>query len=127
MKYIIDTHTLVWYFTGDERLSRKVKLLIQEAEQGKNEIVIPVIVLLEALDIQEKKKIRFNLGKLFDFIESKENFQIFDLDFEAVKIIAKTGKGLDLHDRVIATAGKIFNAVVLTRDTEIKKVVKTLW
>jgi len=56
MKYIVDTHSLIWYFAKDKRLTNKIKNLLQEAEQGKNEIIIPAIVLLETIDIQEKKK-----------------------------------------------------------------------
>jgi PIN domain nuclease of toxin-antitoxin system len=59
MRYILDTHSLVWYFAKDERLSPKVKKILQEAEKGKHEIIIPAIVLLETIDIQEKKKVRF--------------------------------------------------------------------
>ena len=71
MRYVVDTHTLVWYFTRDEKLSSKAKEIIQEAEGGRNELIIPVIVLLEALDIQEKKKVQFNISELFNFIEAK--------------------------------------------------------
>jgi len=39
MKYIVDTHSLVWYFTQDKRLSNKVRNIIREAEEGKNEII----------------------------------------------------------------------------------------
>jgi len=127
MKYVVDTHSLVWYFTKDERLSNKVKEILQEAEQGRNEIIIPAIVLLEALDIQEKKKIKFEMEELFSFIEAKGNFKIADLDISLIKQIAGRAKGLDLHDRVIITVSKIYKGIILTKDSEIKKFAKTIW
>ena len=127
MRYIVDTHSLVWYFTKDKRLSSKVKKILQEAEQGRNEVILPAIVLLEAIDIQEKKKIRFEIEKLFDFIEQRDNFSIINLDFILIKEITKIGKGLDLHDRTIFTIGKLLKGVILTKDPEIKKLVKTIW
>lgn len=51
MKYVVDTHSLVWYFAQDRRLSNKVRDILQDAERGRNEIIIPAIVLLETIDI----------------------------------------------------------------------------
>jgi len=127
MKYVVDTHSLVWYFTKDQRLSSKVRDALREAERGRNEIIIPAVVLLETIDIQEKKKVRFKTKELFDFIEEKENFKIANLDFVLIKEIVKRGKGLDLHDRVILTISKIYKGVILTKDLEIKKFAKTIW
>lgn len=53
MNYIVDTRTLVWYFVKDDRLSNRVKQIIQEAEQGRNELVIPVIVLTKDPEIKK--------------------------------------------------------------------------
>lgn len=127
MRYVVDTHALIWYFTGDKRLSQKVKSVIQAAERGEGEIIVPVIVLLEAIDIQEKKKISFNIIKLFDFIDSRESFQVVGLSFEHVKAIIKIGKGLDLHDRVVVMTGKMFGGVILTKDSQIKQFTEVVW
>lgn len=85
MNYIVDTHSLAWYFTKDKRLSNRVKNILREAEKGVNEIIIPTIVLLEIIDIQEKKRVRFKLDKLFDFLEKRENFKIVDLNFSLTR------------------------------------------
>ncbi|MCG2698442.1 PIN domain-containing protein [Candidatus Parcubacteria bacterium] len=127
MKYIIDTHTLVWYFTKDKRLGGKAKSILRSAEQDNIEIIIPIIVLLEALDIQEKKKIHFKIENFLDFIDQKDNFSIAELNFLLFKEMIKIGKGLDLHDRIIIAASKMFQAVILTKDAEIKKLAKTIW
>ena len=127
MRYIVDTHSLVWYFTKDGRLSNKVKNILREAEQDKNEIIIPTIVLLEAIAIQEKKKIKFKVEKLFNFIESKENFEIVGLDFSLIKQIPGRAKELDLHDRVIITISKVYKGIILTKDLGIKKFTKIIW
>ncbi|MEK7542652.1 MAG: PIN domain-containing protein [Patescibacteria group bacterium] len=127
MKYVVDTHSLVWYFTKDKRLSNRVKSILQESEDGRNELIIPTIVLLEAVDICEKKKISFDIDKLFSFIEAKDNFQISDVDFPLVKELVRIGRGLDLHDRIILATGKLFNGIILTRDSKLKKFTKVIW
>lgn len=127
MTYVVDTHSLVWYFTKDERLSNRVKHILQESEDGRNELIIPAIVLLEAIDISEKKKIFFDIDKLFSFIEAKDNFQIADVNMPLIQELVRIGKGLDLHDRIIFTVSKLSNGIILTRDSKLKKFAKVIW
>jgi len=127
MRWVVDTHSLVWYFTKDKRLSKRVKEIIQKGERGREEIILPSIVLLEAIAISEKKRIKFDIKKLFEFLESLPNLIIADLNLELIKEVAKTPKILDLHDRVIVAVSQIYEAVILTRDSQIKLFAKTLW
>jgi len=127
MRYLVDTHTLVWFFTKDPKLGTRAKKILLEAEKGKYQIFIPTIVLLEAIDIAQKKKISFKIEDLFGFIETRDNFQIIDLDFALIKEIVKIGKKLELHDRVILTTAKFFQATILTRDSVLKSLVSTIW
>jgi len=129
MRYIIDTHSLVWYFTKDKRLSKKAKNILQGAEQDRDEIIIPIIVLLEVIDIQEKKKIAFKTEELFDFLEKKENFKIIDLNLLLVKEIIKIGRGLDLHDRIIVATANFWDAKIISKDRLIKEYFpkKVIW
>ena len=127
MRWVVDTHSLVWYFTKDKRLSKRVKEIIQKGEKGREEIILPSIVLLETIAIAEKKRIKFDIKKLFEFLESLPNLIIADLNLELIKEVTKTPKILDLHDRVIVAVSQIYEAVILTRDSQIKLFAKTLW
>jgi len=49
MIYVTDTHGLVWYLTGDEKLSKSARQVFENAESGEDIIVIPSIVLAEIL------------------------------------------------------------------------------
>ena len=50
-KYVVDTHPLLWYVTDDNRLSFKANLLLERAEAGEIDIIVPAIVLIEAIDV----------------------------------------------------------------------------
>lgn len=67
------------------------------------------------------------MKKFFDFIETKENFKVADLNFSLIKQIPGKGKELDLHDRVIFIVGEIYKGIILTKDPEIKKIARTIW
>ena len=54
MKYLLDTHTLLWYFTLDESLSSKARVTIEDEE---NEILVSVVTLWEIA-------IKSSIGKL---------------------------------------------------------------
>lgn len=55
--YVLDTHILIWYFTGNKRLSRKFKDKTDNIRELEGRLLIPTIVLSEALDVSEKAKV----------------------------------------------------------------------
>lgn len=52
-KFVADTHALLWYLTADTRLGANAKIAMQDP---KNQIIIPAIVVAEALYIIEHGK-----------------------------------------------------------------------
>jgi PIN domain nuclease of toxin-antitoxin system len=56
LNYVTDTYTLVWYFTDDLRLSKKV---LEAFEQTTDEgiIIVPSIVLAEIIFVSKKGRI----------------------------------------------------------------------
>ena len=48
MNYVTDTHSLVWYFTDDQRLSKKA-LKSFESTVKEGQIIVPTVVLAEIL------------------------------------------------------------------------------
>ena len=51
MKYLLDTHILIWQFNGDEQLSKKVRQIIESDE---NEIYYSPLSLYE-IDLKHSK------------------------------------------------------------------------
>ena len=56
MKYVVDTHSLVWYLTDDNKLSDNV-IQILDQKDSSDTIIVPTIVLAEILYINKKGKI----------------------------------------------------------------------
>ena len=63
--YILDTHVLIWYFTGNSRLKPKIRECIDETRNRGGRLLIPTIVLAEALDIAEKNRVVFEFGAMY--------------------------------------------------------------
>jgi PIN domain nuclease of toxin-antitoxin system len=49
--YVVDTHVLIWYFTGNTRLLPALKERIEDARSQGGRLLVSTIVLAEVLDI----------------------------------------------------------------------------
>ncbi len=126
MKYLLDTHSLIWAFGDDENLSP----IAHEILRTKNEIYISIVSLWE---IEIKKSI----GKLnvpYSMTELAEQCMT-----EQIKIMPLTPKIIDMieelpaihkdpFDRIIICNALSDDMTIITRDEKIIQYdVKTLW
>ena len=128
MNYVADTHSLVWYFTEDPRLSKKALDVFEQTKQ-KDLIIIPTVVLAELMFISQKGKITITFSETLKKIEESENFNVAPLDIEILKVADKMEADIEMHDKLIAATALHFEAALITKDEEIKKlgIVSTVW
>ncbi len=93
MDYVADTHSLVWYFTDDSRLSEKA-LRAFELTAQEGIIIIPSIVLAEIIFISQKGRITLTFEETLTKIEQYENFDIAALDVDILREADKIEAGL---------------------------------
>lgn len=128
MNYVVDTHTIVWYFTDDKRLSKRaLKILENSVRTGL--IIIPSIVLAEIMYIAHKGKITISFEETLNKIEEYQNFYIVPLDVEILRIADKINKNLEMHDRLIVSTAIYYDATLITKDRKIRrlKLCKNIW
>lgn len=75
MNYVTDTHSLVWYFTDDQRLSKKA-LKSFESTVKEGQIIVPTVVLAEILFITKKGRIPLGFTATIAKIVALANFEI---------------------------------------------------
>lgn len=123
MKFLLDTHTLLWALADDKRLSPEAKSTIASEE---NAIFVSIATLWEL-------KIKESLGK----IKLPKNFyrEIQPSGYELLNIhinhIEKLGKlpkhHRDPFDRMLISQSIVEELTLITQDQEIKKYkIKTL-
>jgi predicted nucleic acid-binding protein len=49
--FVVDTHALLWHLTEDDKLGRKAKEVLDDADRGERTIIVPTMVLAESLFI----------------------------------------------------------------------------
>ena len=101
MDHVTDTHSIVWYFTDDPRLSRRA-LEVFEKTIKEGAIIIPAVVLAEIMHIAGKGKITLTFDETLQKIDSYENFIVAALDLEILKVAEKIKVNLEMHDKLIA-------------------------
>jgi len=128
MDHVTDTHSIVWYFTDDPRLSRRA-LEVFEKTIKEGTIIIPTVVLAEIMHIAGKGKITLTFDETLRKIDSYENFIVAALDLEILKVAEKIKVDLEMHDKLIAATALYHNASLITRDPLITKsgACTTIW
>jgi len=128
MDYITDTHSLVWYFTDDSRLSSKALQAFQSSEE-KGIIFVPAVVLAETMFIARKGRITLSFEDTLNRIEESENFEIVPLNAEILRTADKIETDLEMHDRLIVATALWHNASLITKDETLRElgIVSTIW
>ncbi|MCX5810876.1 MAG: type II toxin-antitoxin system VapC family toxin [Proteobacteria bacterium] len=129
MNFVTDTHALVWWFVDSPRLSRKVREVFEQCENGEYTIFVPSIVIAEALSIFDNKRISFDFKKLFNMIEESENFVIIPLDYPILLKMVDLKDIPELHDKIIVSTALYLDLPVITKDRTLIKLspVNTIW
>jgi PIN domain nuclease of toxin-antitoxin system len=115
MIYVFDTHVLIWYFIGSKRLKRKLKEKIEEVRNTGGCLLVPTIVIAEALAIAEKGKVEFDFQGMYQLIKDEPEFEIVGFTPEIMEEVMHT-EIPEIHDRIIVATAKFYRARLLTKD-----------
>lgn len=128
MDYVTDTHSLVWYFADDSRLS-DTALTAFDGTIREGIIIVPSVVLAEIMFISRKGKITLMFEETLKKIEEYENIQIAPLDVEILRVADKIEAEMEMHDRLIVATTLYYRATLITKDRFIRDigVCHTLW
>ncbi|MBI4359672.1 MAG: PIN domain-containing protein [Candidatus Jacksonbacteria bacterium] len=122
MNYVVDTHTLLWYVTSDKQLSSRVEKILDEAHHKVNSIIIlPSIVLMEAIDVLEKGKVSYRIDEFLNAMQNGGQYELAPISWGIIEEYRKIDTVLEIHDRLIVATALQWNARILTKDAEISK------
>jgi PIN domain nuclease of toxin-antitoxin system len=120
MLYVIDTHVLIWYFTGNRRLSEDVRNTIDQVRQQGGRLLVPTIVLAEALNIAAKGRVVFDFDLLYQLVLNEPEFEIAEFGVEVFEETLRVSKIPEIHDRIIVATSLFYGANLLTKDGVIR-------
>lgn len=127
MDVLLDTHTFIWFFNGDEQLSFKAKKLI---EDSKNIKFVSIASIWEVAIKIGLKKLVFdgNTNEIANLIE-QNGFCILPISvehtvtYESLELIHR-----DPFDRILIAQATVEKMTIITKDENIQKYkTKTTW
>jgi PIN domain nuclease of toxin-antitoxin system len=132
VKYLLDTHTWIWWHMTPSKLPKKVKQLISETEKY-DELLLSSISPWEFSKLLEKKRLGISCNP--------ENWLSSALDMPKFRLVNITPSIAyrstvlpqpfhnDPGDQIIVATAREENATILTKDEKIQnyKHVKSIW
>lgn len=105
MKYVIDTHALIWFLEGNSRLGANAKAVLSHSD---SQLVIPATTLAEAVWIVERGRTSIPSGKdVIAAVESDYRVLIYPLDKEIIEMTMSLSSINEMHDRQIAATALV--------------------
>jgi len=102
MKYVIDTHALIWFLEGNSRLGKNAKNVLTDPS---SQLVLPAIALAEAVWIVGRGRTSIPSAlALLDAVSADPRLVIYSLDEAVVRRTLTLSPITEMHDRqIVAT------------------------
>lgn len=129
---VLDTHTLIWWATGDPSLSKKAKTAIAHELAG-GEIAVSTISAWEIAMLVERERLvlSMDVSSWLATVSAIEAVRFVPVDVEiATKSVDLPGEfHKDPADRMIVATARKFAVPLITKDEKIRAYphVKTIW
>jgi PIN domain nuclease of toxin-antitoxin system len=130
--YVTDTHPLIfWSSNRKNRLGNRARRILQETEQGKHSIIVPIVVLEEINRLAERKIVRLNVPfrRWTEELERSANFLIQAYTLEVLLESISLAAIGDPADRAIVATARHLRCPLITADELIQDGdwVDTVW
>lgn len=132
MKYLLDTHTWIWWHMNPGKLSQRVKMLIQDTA-GYNELLLSAISPWEFSKLLEKRRLGISCNPEDWIISALEMPKLRVVHLYPVLAYRSTVLPQPFHDdpadQIIVATAREENATILTKDEKILTYqhVQSLW
>ena len=132
MIYVTDTHPLVfWSSNRRRRLGNRARRILQQTEQGKHSIIVPIVVLEEINRLVERKIVRLEVPfrRWAEELERSPNFQVQAYTLEVLLESVSLAAIRDPADRAIVATARQLRCPLITADELVRdgEWVDTVW
>jgi len=125
VKYLLDTHILLWWFENNSKLSKKYSLFLEQVEKTEQSVGVSIISFWEiAKAIQNgRMKLDFSPEQWFEEIEEHPLIEVFPLTSRIILDSTRLGPTFhkDPGDQLIAATARCHELRLMTLDDRIIK------
>ena len=115
MQLLLDTHTFIWFISGDQALPQKALNAIKDTD---NKCYISIASIWEiAIKTSLKKlELKSDFDNIIDFLAAND-IEILPINFQHLqKVITLEFHHRDPFDRLIIAQGLVENLTIITKD-----------
>lgn len=124
MNIVIDTHSLLWYFTADKKLKESAKHIVDNSLT----IFIPLISLLELFYLLNKRRKLNDFYSIFNSIKVNDRFELVSLDLKTTEKVFVLSSKIEMHDAIIIATADLLSLPLVTKDRKIREIYEnTIW
>lgn len=129
IKYVTDTHTLLWYLTNSPSLSRTAGSAFDDAKNGLAIVYIPAIVFAELYYLNVKHKYIKDFASDYQKIKQSGQYVVVPFESDDVLDFDMDSSVREMHDRMIVGVARRLNGSLITKDKNIaaSSLVKVVW
>lgn len=101
MRYVLDTHALLWHLSNDARLGPNAKRILDDPGAP---LIVPVLVLAEAKHAADRKRVPMAFERVLQAVLASPRITVFPMDLHTVHYLSSQ---LDIHDSIIVAAAHL--------------------
>ena len=124
MTLAVDTHTLIWWLTGHERLTTAQAGALRRAEVRGDRVGVPAICFWEIAKLVERGRLELDMpvDDLFDEIADHPSVRVLELTPRIALESTRLCPGLqgDAADQLIAATARVHGLELVTADHRIR-------
>jgi PIN domain nuclease of toxin-antitoxin system len=128
MRLLVDTHTFLWWHTGDRRLPGSMRELI---ETGDHDLLLSVASVWEMVLKVARGRLRLGIALDRFLAEVRETQGFIAMPIEqphALAVLQLPDHHKDPFDRMIVAQARVEGLPIVTRDPNIRRYdVETIW
>ncbi|MGV3723758.1 MAG: type II toxin-antitoxin system VapC family toxin [Actinomycetota bacterium] len=132
MTYVVDTHALIWFMIGSDRLGPNARIVLSNPD---NAFILPAIVLAEACWMVEHGKTPIpSVSAFLESLDEDPRFTLAVIDRVLVQRSATLVAVGEMHDRLVVATALMHSEAdpavsLVTRDENItaSKLVRVVW
>lgn len=117
MRFVTDTHCLIWYLQDNPRLSAQARKRFDPSDTG-GQVVVPIIVLAELMHISRKVSLPVSFAKTLQYLQGEAQFTFCPLTLEILEESLPL-RQLEMHDALIVATARHLQLPLMTCDREI--------
>ena len=119
MRYLVDTHILIWWLTNDKKLKTSIRKIIEKKE---NQITLSVVSGIEVSIKSRTRRLKLmtTVKRMFEI----SDFKVLDVNLSHILELEKLPlyrNHKDPFDRILISQAKVENLTLITTDEKIWK------